>query len=90
MLMQDYLKGQADFMTIKQERILEGLRDCPSETVSEEDPFIRYPAHDKDKTTSMFRGALIVAQPRRTIEKAYSTKLVLTKKESEECCSEFD
>jgi hypothetical protein len=56
MVLRAYLKGQGDFITVKQERILEVLRDCPSETASEEDPFVKYPAHDKDKTTSMFRG----------------------------------
>jgi hypothetical protein len=90
MVIRAYLKGQEDFIAIKQERILEVLRDCPIETASEEDPLIKYPAHDKDKDMSMLRGALIVAQLRRAIEKAYSTQLVLTKKEIEECCSEFD
>jgi hypothetical protein len=61
MVMRAYLKGQVDFITIKQGRILEALRDFPSETASEEDPFIKYPAHDKDKTMSIFRRALIVA-----------------------------
>jgi hypothetical protein len=78
MVMRAHLKGRGDFTTMKQERTLEVLRDFPIETASEEDPFIKYPAHDKDKATSMFRGALIVAQLRRAIEKAYSTK---TKKE---------
>lgn len=88
LVLSHYSKLGSEGRTVRQESVLEVLRDCAEEMETDQDPDAAYPPSHSGKAA--FRVALIVAQARRGIQKALSERYVFTQQEVEEACATFD